>query len=832
MNPSLDAALGRWPELLMSLAHLSAEQLTDKHQPCPACDGEDRYRWDRDEAEGGWYCNQCGGKDHRGGAGSGMDLLTRVTGWDFKQATERVAQYLGTDQRLPDPLVVADAEHVWHYTETFAVSRQPGKVIRPWSWDGSRWRQTVPKGPRPLYWARRAAGAPVLVVEGEKTADAAARLYPGHAVCCWSSGCKSVGRADWASLRGRLVWLWPDADEPGGQAMAKLAGMLLALDCTVVVVENDPAAPLGWDLADAPASWTTALAAKVLAKLSKPIEAPPAAAKPEPVTAATAVADPLPETNAHFTCLGYDDGGNRYYQPHDSGQVVRLGRAAHTSTNLVSIAGLPFWEALFPSKMGVNWTAAASSLFQMQNRVGMFDPDCIRGRGAWWEGGKPVLHLGDRLLLDGESHSLRRHGSRFHYQRSTALEGPKDAEPLSDEEAAQVWHLAERFHWDVPASGQLVAGWVVLAPICGSLRWRPHIWLTAAAGSGKSTLMERFVAALLGDMCLIPMGNSTEAGIRQKLRGDALPVVMDESEANERIDQQRIQSILTLARVASSESRASTFKGSPGGEVSTFRVRSMFLLASIATGLKQGADRRRFAQLTLRNPSDMPDEARAAHWRALDRDLESVITPEFAQRLLARTLRLVPVIKQSIAVLTTVGARVLGSQALGDQYGTLLAGAWHLQSSEVISEQRAEELLSASDWAPYQEELEIPDERRLLNRILQHQIRVEVDRSATNRTVLELIGTCHQGMDVENPTSPVPPATAGAVLARHGMKVAGGQLLVSNSAEALGKILADTAWGNNWAGVLLRLPKASKQPSQWFPGIGQSRAVALPVEGL
>ena len=195
-------------------------------------------------------------------------------------------------------------------------------------------------------------------------------------------------------------------------------------------------------------------------------------------------------------------------------------------------------------------------------------------------------------------------------------------------------------------------------------------------------------------------------------------------------------------------------------------------------------------------------------------------------------MQFLPVIKQSIAVLTTVGARVLGSQALGDQYGTLLAGAWHLQSSEVISEQRAEELLSASDWAPYQEELEIPDERRLLNRILQHQIRVEVDRSATNRTVLELVGTCHLQMDAENPTSPVPPATAAAVLARHGMKVAEGQLLVSNSAEALGKILADTAWGNNWAGVLLRLPKASKQPSQWFPGIGQSRAVALPVEGL
>ncbi len=829
MSHPLDAALGRWPELLQSLAHLSADQLTDRHQPCPACGGTDRYRWDRDEAEGGWYCNQCGGKDHAGGAGSGMDLLTRITGWSFAQAAERVAQHLGTDQRRPDPLVVADAEHIWHYTETFAVSRQPGKIIRPWSWDGSRWQQKAPPAPRPLYWARRNAGAPVLVVEGEKTADAAAKLFPDHAVCCWSSGCKSYGKADWSALRGQTVTLWPDADDPGCQAMAKLAGMLLVLDCTVAIISNDPGVPSGWDLADAP--WTQKQAARVMASHSRTL--PPLPVKPEPATAdKPPPAPPLPASNAHFTCLGYDDSGNRYYQPHSSGQVVRLPCASHSGTNLVSIAPLPYWEALFPSKMGVSWTAAASALFEQQCRVGMFDPDIIRGRGAWWEAGQPILHLGDRLLLDGESHSLQRPGSRFHYQRLTAMEGPGDALPLSDEEAAQVWHLAERFHWDVPASGQLIAGWVVLAPICGALRWRPHIWLAAAAGSGKSTLMERFVGTLLGDMCLIPMGNSSEAGIRQKLRCDALPVVMDESEANERIDQQRIQSILTLARVASSESRASTFKGSPGGVVSSFRVRSMFLLASIATGLKQGADRRRFAQLTMRNPADMPDDVRAAHWQALDRDLDATITPEFAQRLLARTLRLIPVIRESINVLTAVGARVLGSQALGDQYGTLLAGAWHLQSSEVITEQRAEELLSASDWAPYQEELEIPDERRCLNKILQHQLRLDVDRSATTRTVLELVQACHLGMDAANPTSPVPPSTAAAALARHGLKVVEGQLLVSNSAEALARILADTAWGNNWSGVLLRVPQASKQAPQWFAGIGMSRAVALPVEGL
>ena len=52
MSSAIEAASGRWPELLGALAGLSPEQLTDKHQPCPACGGEDRYRWDRDDGPG------------------------------------------------------------------------------------------------------------------------------------------------------------------------------------------------------------------------------------------------------------------------------------------------------------------------------------------------------------------------------------------------------------------------------------------------------------------------------------------------------------------------------------------------------------------------------------------------------------------------------------------------------------------------------------------------------------------------------------------------------------------------------------------------------------
>jgi putative DNA primase/helicase len=187
-----DLTRGRWPDLLAALGGLTSDQLTDKHQPCPCCGGSDRYRFDDKDGTGSWYCNQCGGKDGAGGGGNGMDLLTRITGWPYAEACQRIEQHLSV---VPDP-PTAGAEQVWHYSSTFIVCRFPGKKIRPLWYDGAGWRWKAPPAPRPLYWARRAADAPVLIVEGEKTADAAARLFPSAAVATWPSGCKAIDKAD------------------------------------------------------------------------------------------------------------------------------------------------------------------------------------------------------------------------------------------------------------------------------------------------------------------------------------------------------------------------------------------------------------------------------------------------------------------------------------------------------------------------------------------------------------------------------------------------------------------------------------------------------------
>ena len=818
-----DITNGRWPDLLMQLAGLTPDQLTDKHQPCPLCGGEDRYRFDDLNGTGSWFCNQCGGKDHTGGGGNGMDMLMRRTGLTYPEACKRIEQHLNIKPEPP----TKGAEHIWQYSSTFIVCRFPGKRLRPLWWDGSQWLWKAPPAPRPLYnldALQQRPNAPVLIVEGEKTADAAAKLFPSAIAITWPSGCKAFTKADWSPIKGRRCTLWPDADAVGRDAMAKLAIHLLKAGAAQVrIIQPPPDASDGWDLADA--DWSIAEAAAYLkANRSPPIELPELAPLPEPELPIDP--DPLPAPDADFICLGFDNDAF-YYQPHSTGQVTRLSRSAHTGTNLCAIAPLRYWETLYPSKMGVNWTAAASSLFEKQSQAGIYSPDRIRGRGAWWDQKQSVLHLGDRLVVDGINRSVSDGipSSRYLYQRLGSLRGPANAKPLTDAESYVLAELAERFHWEVPASGLLIAGWVALAPICGALDWRPHIWLTAGAGSGKSAVLDRYISPLLGDLSLLVAGNTSEAGLRQTLRADALPVVFDEAESNERLDQQRMQSVLSLARVASTESRAQTIKGTAEGDAQRYTIRSMFLMSSIATALKQGADKSRFAQLTLRNPNEMPKAERIKHWEDLERDLDKYITEHIGQRLQARTISLIPIIRQSIKIFSRAASEAFDSQRLGDQYGTLLAGAWSLQSKEVVTRDQAWALIEQNNWEPYSQATEIPDEQRCLQHILQHQLRVEADKTVT-RSINELVDAAALRIVDSDITS----AIAQAVLGRNGIKSDDGCVVISNTSKHIAAILSDTAWSNCWPTVLSRLPGAIKNGVTRFKGMsGTSRSVSIPI---
>ena len=84
---TMDAAKGRWPGILMALG-VDEQFLRNRHGECPMCGGHDRYRFDDNNGEGGYYCNSCG-------PGDGMKLLMGVTGKSFGEAAKAVDEIVG-----------------------------------------------------------------------------------------------------------------------------------------------------------------------------------------------------------------------------------------------------------------------------------------------------------------------------------------------------------------------------------------------------------------------------------------------------------------------------------------------------------------------------------------------------------------------------------------------------------------------------------------------------------------------------------------------------------------------------------------------------------------
>jgi hypothetical protein len=132
------------------------------------------------------------------------------------------------------------------------------KQVKPFTFceepDGKReWRCKGFDEPRPLDGLDRLAArldAPVLVVEGEKTADAASMRFKDYVVITSPSGSNAARKAEWSPLKGRRVVIWPDADEPGSKYADTVADLLRGIVASTYVVAIPPSMPQGWDLAD------------------------------------------------------------------------------------------------------------------------------------------------------------------------------------------------------------------------------------------------------------------------------------------------------------------------------------------------------------------------------------------------------------------------------------------------------------------------------------------------------------------------------------------------------------------------------------------------------
>lgn len=535
---------------------------------------------------------------------------------------------------------------------------------------------------------------------------------------------------------------------------------------------------------------------------------------------------PLDDFGApHFRCLGVD-GMTCFFQPANVAQVIELPIAGLKGGAMFRLAPAQWWELEFAGKQGTDWNAASNATVQACLRRGKFVAiNTVRGRGAWFEGDSAIFHHGDGLIVNGARKRIHQHKSRFVYDEGEPLDVDTD-DPASLADARRLLTLCKSLRWQSPLSGYLLAGWLVTAPVCGFLKWRPHIWINGPAGSGKTAVMEYIVNGVLGGSSIAVKGNTTEAGIRAELGMDALPVVFDEAEPKDQAAQARLRAILDLARVAASESDGSILKGSSGQKTKGYRARSMFCFASINTQIEGFADESRFTQLTLTKPEAETDEAKAEQakqWERLLSDILGLITPAFSRRLLARTILNLPTLRHYVDVFTTAATLHLGAQRLGDQIGPMLAGAYLLNTTKPVTLEDALAWIRSNNWTDHTAKDAAQDNERFVQMLMGHTIRHQTPEGGTwERPIGELLGiaaydddywTNAAGHYEKNKRK----ESAIVALAQIGFKVNGPEggegwtVEVTNTHEKFRALLRGTEWaGTAWKKIFQALPGAQR----------------------
>ncbi len=720
--------------------------------------------------------------------------------------------------------------------QTWCRNAQTGEIA---------WRKVSFPKPRPLYNLPSLTAKPdaiVIVCEGEKKADAVERLLPDAVGIAWAGGGKAVKHTAWGPLAGRKVLIWRDADQPGIEASEAVAEAVQGIAAAVKIIDPPAGVAESWDLYDAEQEgWTgerVIAHVREAARLPACLQpAPERVTQPEPPpiddeyggSASDDYAQDAAEEEP-YRALGYDHG-RYYYLAGRAAQVIELSSSSHTKLQLLSIAPRAYWARRYVSGKesdGAQWEMAADALMRQCERAGVYDSEKVRGRGAWWDDGRSVLHVGDRLIVDGEDRSLCDRRMKYIYEAASSFHLDMNS-PLPTSDAAKLAELCRMLQWEKPISAMLLAGWIFLAPICGALAWRPHIWITGGAGTGKSWLQSNVVHHVVGNTAITPQGAATEAGIRQLLGMDARPVIFDEAEGEDQSAQNRIQSIMALARQASSESGGAIVKGSATGKAMTFRIRSMFAFSSIGVGVQQYADKTRVTVLAMQIDAAKSADERKAHFDILQARTTELLTQEYCSSLRARAVNMIGAIRENAKTFAAAGAAIIGTQRLGDQIGTMLAGAYALHSNGLITPEAARAWIEKQDWAEETALTEVRDEQSCLSHILEHVVRIGGDTATHERSIGELLEIAvtrsRNGGDIG-------PDDAVDQLMRIGIKVMDSGVLISNSHTGMAKILNGTLWTKQWGRILKRIVGAEARNPERFGSGGTHRGVLIPFSAV
>ncbi|MBT56218.1 MAG: hypothetical protein CMF72_22805 [Mameliella sp.] len=519
----------------------------------------------------------------------------------------------------------------------------------------------------------------------------------------------------------------------------------------------------------------------------------------------------LPD-NCPVRPLGFD--GEQYYLVDTSGQIFNTGTASMGVERIQKLfAGHEdflcwCWPAFSRDGKRVTGFKAEEvrrDLYAACRARGNFSmTDMVRGRGAWRDDdGRLILHCGGYLWYDGRLQDTGEVGTHFYVRRPGSLVPwgepvkPEDNPAVEIIKALRTWNF-ERGDID----SLMVLGWIGVAMMGAALEWRPSVFVVADAGSGKSQLVGKsgLLRSILG-RSMVATTNASEAGLYQLVGHDSLPIAIDEMEGEDGPEQ--AQKIIKMARDAASGSVR--IRGGADHKGVEFQAQSAFLFSAINPPPLPPASLTRLAIIQInkfKGDPGTPPELMAAE----------TVGPRLLRRVADGWADFPRIYENYRTELRQIGGHDSRGQ---NTFGTFLACA-HL----LLGDEGLEALglpFETLDW--YAEQLradllpELADKKESWELFIQLLLTSPIDaiqEHGQRLTVAQVIENSYGGGEPWSDEKVARYLAAAGLgwINRRDEKL-GGWLAVPNQSRVIGKMMADTPFGDrsgngNWRFALSR----------------------------
>jgi energy-coupling factor transporter ATP-binding protein EcfA2 len=696
-----------------------------------------------------------------------------------------------------------------------------------------RWHNKLPFNPVPLYNLQnyKDTASQTIVVEGEKKCDLLHKYIgdnPNVNIVSWVGGSGKAARADWEALKGnKKILIIPDNDIVGNDAAKVIYNILSVKDCAseAVIIANIPEdKEKGWDIGDfieelEALNKTEAEIIKEIALFIKQISKSHKTFKVDDGWAFDNHISQNIRDLKKFTCLGYGANGDSYYFYSDGRNEVLeySAKDLKQTAKLKALADERFWYACYgeESKQGMklNLNAIETALIVYCKNKGRFDTDKKRLVGSYNDESRVVIHLGDKLLVNGKEKRLDLESENIYEAELGKINVDTEAEIMTVEESREILESLKTLKFRDKMDLRFLIGWYFAAPLSGIWEWRSHLWMIGESGAGKSTVAS-LLNSLLSNFKKF-YNNATEAGIRSDLKSRTLPVIFDEFEQSAITT----DAVLQLMRTGSSDTDADITKGSSGGGGAVkYRIRSMFFALSTMSGLKLVQDNNRFTTITLQKNNNFEE-----YVENLMKLQEEWKEKRYSDKFLMRAFKMGKLMRSEWSRFKVAITDLVKDSRDGDQLATLTVGAWFFANDLAPTDEELKEFIAPYNTYAKEKKTGLTDFEECWQLVSSQPLKMEIINSDGHKdyftkTIGELILHLlreHEDKRLGHDRN------AEDALVRCGIKFLGRQeIAISNTHSFLEKVFKGTNWDNrNWNSGFAR------GSGDYFKGINDNKTM-------